>query len=196
MEMWLTNLGMEVLAVRSVHKQADRDRAIERFNNPADSAKTMTTSLRVASTALNLQYGGCDVAFVDVPTNAQSATATAPGVECTLQRAEEVIWVPIRNSKTLNVSYIQKIKEILTDEANGKSRIKTIESIVVLVGEDGPPGRIKEVEYEEIKDDDKEQSTSSYWPNEVGAREDGSSNTKDGGFGLGSLQTKATGIGF
>lgn len=83
--MQLANLGIkDFLAIRSMHKQADRDDAVTKFNDPNHPSRTLVTSLRLCATAVNLQRSCCAVVFVDVPTNAQTA---AQGVD----RFEEIL---------------------------------------------------------------------------------------------------------
>ncbi|KAI4154772.1 MAG: hypothetical protein LQ341_000297 [Variospora aurantia] len=72
-ELWLANLSLPFIAIRSMHKLADRDHALERFNDPDDPAKGLVTSLAVGGTSSNMQHGGADVLYVDAWTNAQIA---------------------------------------------------------------------------------------------------------------------------
>lgn len=49
-----------------MHSQMERDAAVKKFNDPEDDNSILVTSLRISSTAVNLQYTCCDVVFVDV----------------------------------------------------------------------------------------------------------------------------------
>ncbi|KAL9026987.1 MAG: hypothetical protein Q9196_004431 [Gyalolechia fulgens] len=62
-EIFVNNLAFKVLAIRSMHSQIERDAAVEKFNDPTDQNSILVTSLRISSTAVNLQYTYYDVVF-------------------------------------------------------------------------------------------------------------------------------------
>lgn len=53
-----SQLGLPVIAIQSMHKQADREMAMERFNDPDDAARILVTSHKVSGVSANLQ-GEC-----------------------------------------------------------------------------------------------------------------------------------------
>ena len=73
LECFLINLGIPILAIRSMHHQRERDAAVRKFNDPTDDAMCMVTSPKTSGTGVNMQTGCLDTLFVDGYTNAQAA---------------------------------------------------------------------------------------------------------------------------
>ena len=60
------NLGFDVMGIRSVHKAADQDEGVEDFNDAPETVQILITSLKIASSALNLHHCCCDMVFAYV----------------------------------------------------------------------------------------------------------------------------------
>ena len=76
-ELYLINLGFNVLSVRASHKAVDREKVISAFKDPRHPVQILITSMRISATAINLQTTCSDVIFVDVPSNANTAQQAA-----------------------------------------------------------------------------------------------------------------------
>ncbi len=66
-------IRFNVIFIRSKHKQQDREAAVRAFNNKDNPIQILIMSLKICSTALNLQHDYSDVIFLDIPSSAQGA---------------------------------------------------------------------------------------------------------------------------
>ena len=64
-------IGFNVLSIHAKHKASEREAAINAFNDKNNPVQVLITSLKVSSTALNLQKDCSDIVFVDIPRNTQ-----------------------------------------------------------------------------------------------------------------------------
>ncbi|KAL8893244.1 MAG: hypothetical protein Q9192_005457 [Flavoplaca navasiana] len=81
-EMLLCTLGFKVLSMRSAHSAAVRDECVEAFTTKGniEENQILSTSTRIAATAVNLQGDCDDVLFLDIPNNAQTLLQAAARV--------------------------------------------------------------------------------------------------------------------
>ena len=66
---FLTNIGFDVMTIRSVHTAEERTTACAQFNDPANPVKILLCSLKTTAASVNLQLACSDVLFFDVPIN-------------------------------------------------------------------------------------------------------------------------------
>ena len=71
--LFLTNLDFNVIGIRSTHSTTALEEAVVEFNDPASNVQILVMSLRISSTAVNLQDDCSNMVFLDCPTNAQIA---------------------------------------------------------------------------------------------------------------------------
>jgi len=69
LEMFLQNAGFNIVTIRAIHKNLDRDDCVNTFNDPNRNLQILVTSLNISATAINLQEDCSDVIFVDTPSN-------------------------------------------------------------------------------------------------------------------------------
>ena len=65
-------MAAPVMAIRAIHKPADRDLAVDEFNNADHPSRVLVVSLRIFVTSVNLQKCCYDAVLIDVSTNAQT----------------------------------------------------------------------------------------------------------------------------
>ncbi|KAI9810553.1 MAG: hypothetical protein M1827_006226 [Pycnora praestabilis] len=90
---FLLNLNIKAIDIRSVHSMAERDEAVNLFNDPDSGVQALVTSLRTTSASVNLQHDCPYMIFMEVPGSANILMQAVGHIYRIGQKSPQFIWI-------------------------------------------------------------------------------------------------------
>ncbi|HEY0206645.1 MAG TPA: SNF2-related protein [Acetobacteraceae bacterium] len=134
MNLWLVEVvlamaNFKVISIRSQNTAAEREEAVEDFNDPSHESQALVTSYLTTATSVNLQRGCCDVIFVDIAANANTALQAIGRVFRIGQPRPQQIWILVLDHSYDQVSQARAAVKMIGQIAGGGDMSYTDEDL-------------------------------------------------------------------